>query len=78
MTHARLRRSTWLLAETRRAASIGWRIRTLHSDPVERAQSRTPIRPVGPIVATHRKLVSARGDLDTARELAADDEILRR
>jgi len=25
-------------------------------------------------VAIHRKLVSASGDLDTARELAADDE----
>jgi peptide chain release factor 1 len=28
---------------------------------------------LGPIVAAHRKLTSARGDLDTAREFAADD-----
>src|ERR1700761_1729162 len=46
----------------------------LHSAPVEARKAGRRFARVAPIVATYRKLTSARGDLDTARELAADDE----
>src|ERR1700760_4698129 len=46
----------------------------LHSKPDEARKVGRRFARLAPIVATHRKLVSARGDLDTARELAVDDE----
>src|SRR6195256_289584 len=46
----------------------------LHSNPVEARKAGRRFARLAPIVAAHRKLVTARGDLDTARELAADDE----
>ncbi len=45
----------------------------LHSNPVEARKAGRRFARLAPIVATHRKLTSARGDLETARELAADD-----
>lgn len=45
----------------------------LHSDPVEARRAGRRFAQLAPIVATHRKLQSARGDLEAARELAADD-----
>jgi peptide chain release factor 1 len=46
----------------------------LHSNPDEARKAGRRFARLAPIVATHRKLVAARGDLDTARELAVDDE----
>src|SRR3978361_2018490 len=46
----------------------------LHSKPDEARKVGRRFARLAPIVATHRKLVSARGDLETARELVADDD----
>ena len=46
----------------------------LHSKPDEARKAGRRFARLAPIVATYRKLVSARDDLETARELAADDE----
>ena len=46
----------------------------LHSNPAEARKAGRRFARLAPIVATYHKLVSARGDLETARELAADDE----
>ena len=46
----------------------------LHSKPDEARKAGRRFARLAPIVGTYRKLVAARGDLDTARELAADDE----
>ncbi|GBG39798.1 peptide chain release factor 1 [Mycobacterium montefiorense] len=46
----------------------------LHSNPDEARKAGRRFARLAPIVATHRRLESARGDLETARELAADDE----
>ena len=46
----------------------------LHSNPAEARTAGRRFARLAPIVGTHRKLVSALGDLETARELAADDE----
>ncbi|MDQ1743215.1 MAG: peptide chain release factor 1, partial [Pseudonocardiales bacterium] len=46
----------------------------LHSDPAKARKVGRRFAQVAPIVATYRKLEAARGDLDTAHELAADDE----
>jgi peptide chain release factor 1 len=45
----------------------------LHSDPVNARKVGRRFAQLAPIVATHRKLESVRGDLDTARELATSD-----
>ncbi|MBV8348471.1 MAG: PCRF domain-containing protein, partial [Mycolicibacterium sp.] len=46
----------------------------LHADPARARKAGRRFAQVAPIVATYRKLEAARGDLETARELAADDE----
>jgi peptide chain release factor 1 len=46
----------------------------LHSNPAEARKAGRRFARLAPIVATYHKLVSARDDLETARELAADDE----
>ncbi|MGH3541218.1 MAG: peptide chain release factor 1 [Mycobacterium sp.] len=46
----------------------------LHSNPGNARKVGRRFAQLAPIVATHRKLESVRGDLDTARELAASDE----
>jgi peptide chain release factor 1 len=46
----------------------------LHSDPAAAKKVGRRFAKLAPIVATHRKLESARGDLEAARELAADDQ----
>jgi peptide chain release factor 1 len=46
----------------------------LHSNPANARKVGRRFAQLAPIVATHRKLESVRGDLDTARELAAVDE----
>jgi peptide chain release factor 1 len=46
----------------------------LHTHPARARKVGRRFAQVAPIVATYRKLVAARGDLETARELAADDE----
>lgn len=45
----------------------------LHSNPAEARKVGRRFARLAPIVATYRKLESARDDLETARELAADD-----
>lgn len=45
----------------------------LHSNPDEARKVGRRFARLAPIVATHRKLVTAREDLETARELSADD-----
>jgi peptide chain release factor 1 len=45
----------------------------LHSNPGNARKVGRRFAQLAPIVATHRKLESVRGDLDTARELAASD-----
>jgi peptide chain release factor 1 len=45
----------------------------LHSNADNARKVGRRFAQLGPIVAAHRKLASARGDLDTAREFAADD-----
>jgi peptide chain release factor 1 len=46
----------------------------LHSNPDEARKAGRRFARLAPIISTHRKLESARGDLGAARELAADDE----
>ncbi|MBV8929974.1 MAG: peptide chain release factor 1 [Mycobacteriaceae bacterium] len=46
----------------------------LHADPAAARRVGRRFAQLAPIVATQRKLEAARGDLETARELAADDE----
>ncbi|HYB38279.1 MAG TPA: peptide chain release factor 1 [Mycobacterium sp.] len=46
----------------------------LHSKPTDARKAGRRFAQLAPIVATYRKLESARGDLETARELAASDE----
>jgi len=45
----------------------------LHNNPVEARRAGRRFAQLAPIVATYRKLEAARGDLEAARELAADD-----
>lgn len=45
----------------------------LHNDPAEARRAGRRFAQLAPIIATHRKLESARGDLEAAWELAADD-----
>ena len=45
----------------------------LHADPVAARKAGRRFSQLTPIVTTYRKLETARGDLDAARELAADD-----
>ncbi|MEB3033880.1 peptide chain release factor 1 [[Mycobacterium] nativiensis] len=45
----------------------------LHNNPAEARRVGRRFAQLAPIVATYRKLESARGDLEAARELAADD-----
>src|ERR1700684_517305 len=45
----------------------------LHSNPGNARKVGRRFAQLAPIVSTHRKLTSARGDLETARELAVDD-----
>src|SRR5262245_37084272 len=47
---------------------------SLHSDQVAARKVGRRFAQVSPIVATYRKLEAARGDLEAAKELAADDE----
>ena len=46
----------------------------LHADPGAARKVGRRFAQVSPIIATYRKLEAARGDLEAARELAADDE----
>lgn len=46
----------------------------LHSNPADARKVGRRFAQLAPIVATHRKLETVRGDLETARELAASDE----
>lgn len=46
----------------------------LHSDAAKARKAGRRFAQLAPIVTTHRKLESARGDLEAARELAADDD----
>jgi peptide chain release factor 1 len=46
----------------------------LHADQAAARKVGRRFAKLAPIVATYRKLEAARGDLDTARELAADDD----
>jgi peptide chain release factor 1 len=46
----------------------------LHSNPPNARKVGRRFAQLAPIVAAYRKLETVRGDLDTARELAADDE----
>jgi peptide chain release factor 1 len=46
----------------------------LHSNPAAARKAGRRFAQLAPIVAAYRKLESARGDLDTARELASSDE----
>ncbi len=46
----------------------------LHSDPANARRVGKRFAQLAPIVATYRKLDTARGDLEAARELAADDQ----
>ncbi len=46
----------------------------LHNNPVEARKAGRRFAQLGPIVSNHRKLTSARGDLEAARELTVDDE----
>jgi peptide chain release factor 1 len=46
----------------------------LHADAGRARKVGRRFAQLAPIVTTHRKLEAARGDLETARELAADDE----
>ena len=46
----------------------------LHSNPGNARKVGRRFAQLAPIVSTHRKLAAARGDLETARELVADDE----
>ncbi len=46
----------------------------LHADPSAARTAARRFAQVSPVVATYRKLEAARGDLEAARELAADDD----
>ncbi|MEV3901998.1 peptide chain release factor 1 [Mycobacterium sp. NPDC050551] len=46
----------------------------LHADAARARRAGRRFAQLAPIVATHRKLEAARGDLEAARELAADDD----
>ena len=46
----------------------------LHADAAKARRAGRRFAQLAPIVTTHRRLEAARGDLETARELAADDE----
>jgi peptide chain release factor 1 len=46
----------------------------LHDNPADARRVGRRFAELSPIVATHHKLESARGDLQTARELAVDDQ----
>ncbi|HUL98630.1 MAG TPA: peptide chain release factor 1 [Mycobacterium sp.] len=46
----------------------------LHADPAAARTAGRRFAQLAPIVSTYRKLETARGDLEAARELAADDE----
>jgi peptide chain release factor 1 len=46
----------------------------LHADPAAARKVGRRFAQVSPIVATYRRLEAARGDLEAAKELAADDE----
>lgn len=46
----------------------------LHNRPADARKAGRRFAQLAPIVATHRKLESVRGDLEAARELAADDD----
>ena len=46
----------------------------LHSDAAKARKVGRRFAALAPIVATYRKLETTRGDLEAARELAADDE----
>ncbi|MGD9622868.1 MAG: peptide chain release factor 1 [Mycolicibacterium sp.] len=46
----------------------------LHTDPGAARKAGRRFARISPIVATHRKLEAARGDLQAARELACDDD----
>ena len=46
----------------------------LHADPAAARKAGRRFAQLAPIVTTYRKLEAARGDLEAARELAADDE----
>lgn len=46
----------------------------LHSDAAKARKAGRRFAQLAPIVTTHRKLEAARGDLEAARELAADDD----
>ncbi len=46
----------------------------LHSNPANARKVGRRFAQLAPIVAAHRKLETVRGDLDTARELVADDD----
>jgi peptide chain release factor 1 len=46
----------------------------LHADAARARRAGRRFAQLAPIVSTYRKLEAARGDLDTARELAADDD----
>ena len=46
----------------------------LHADAAAARRVGRRFAQISPIVATHRKLEAAQGDLDAARELAADDD----
>ena len=50
----------------------------LHADPGAARKVGRRFAQLSPIVATYRKLETARGDLEAARELAADDDVVRR
>ena len=45
----------------------------LHADPSAARKAGRRFAQISPVVATYRKLEAARGDLEAARELAADD-----
>src|SRR6201991_214322 len=47
---------------------------SLHSDPAAARKVGRRFAQISPIVATYRKLEAAHGDLEAAKELAADDE----
>src|SRR3954451_25165142 len=46
----------------------------LHADPAAARKVGRRFAQISPIVSTYRKLEAARGDLEAARELGADDE----
>ncbi len=67
-----------LLAEHAELLELALADPALHSNPAEARRVGAGLPGLAPIVATHRKLTSARDDLETARELVASDESRRR